>query len=223
MHQVLGDLLPLAIAVTISPIPIIAEILLLFTKKPKANAGAYAAGFVLGVGGVLWILVALAGTQDLSSGTDGSTGVSWGKVALGVLLLVAAARQFRGRPAPGETAAMPKWMDGISSFQPAKSAVVGLVVGAVNPKNIAMALAAAVAVAGASLSSGDQTIVLIVYTLIAVLGVLAPLIVVLVMGERSQAILDDWKTWLAQNNAAVMSVLFVVFGVVLISKGISGL
>ena len=118
---------------------------------------------------------------------------------------------------------MPKWMDGISSFQPGKSAAVGLVVGAANPKNIAMALGASLTVASASLTSGDQAIVMAIYTLIAVLGVLAPLIVVLVMGDRSQAILDSWKTWLAQNNAAVMSVLFLVFAVVLIGKGVSGL
>ena len=223
MNEVLGDILPLAIAVTISPVPIIAEILLLFTKKPVANAGAYAAGFVLGVGGVVWILVAAAGTQDLSSGSDGSTAASIVRLLLGVLLLVGAARQFRSRPAPGETAAMPKWMDGISSFQPGKSAVVGLVVGAVNPKNIAMALGAALAVAGASLSTGDQAVVLIIYTFVAVLGVLAPLAVVLFMGDRSQGILDGWKTWLGQNNAVVMSVLFLVFAVVLIGQGISGL
>ena len=223
MNQVLRDLLPLAIAVTISPVPIIAEILLLFTTKPVATAGAYAAGFVVGVGGVLWILVAAAGTQDLSSDSDGSTAGAIVRLALGGLLIVGAVRQFRGRPAEGETAAMPKWMDGISSFQPGRSGMVGLLVGALNPKNIAMALGASLAVAGASLSGGDQAIVMVVYTLIAALGVLAPLVVVVVMGERSEAVLNGWRTWLAQNNAAVMSVLFLIFGVVLIGQGISGL
>jgi hypothetical protein len=51
VNEVLRDILPLAIAVTISPVPIIAEILLLFTARAKANAGAYVAGFVVGVGG----------------------------------------------------------------------------------------------------------------------------------------------------------------------------
>ena len=35
--------------------------------------------------------------------------------------------------------------------------------------------------------------------------------------------LDGWKTWLQANNSAVMIVLFVVFGVVLLGKGIGGL
>jgi hypothetical protein len=34
VKDVIGSILPLAIAVTISPVPIIAEIMLLFTKKP---------------------------------------------------------------------------------------------------------------------------------------------------------------------------------------------
>ncbi len=61
MNGVLGAILPLAIAVTISAVPIIAEILLLCTKKPVPNAAAYLAGFIIGgVGGVLAILVAAA-------------------------------------------------------------------------------------------------------------------------------------------------------------------
>jgi hypothetical protein len=35
--------------------------------------------------------------------------------------------------------------------------------------------------------------------------------------------LDSWKAWLGQNNAVVMSVLFLIFAVVLIGKGIAGI
>ena len=76
MKEVIGSILPLAIAVTISPIPIIAEILLLFTKKPVANAASYLAGFIAGVAGVLAILAAIAGTLNLSAGSGPSTGAS---------------------------------------------------------------------------------------------------------------------------------------------------
>jgi hypothetical protein len=220
VNDVLRDILPLAIAVTISPVPIIAEILLLFTPRAKANAAAYVAGFVVGVGGVLWALVALAGARDLASGSEGDGGVAWVKLALGVVLLVAAARRFRGRPAPGEVAATPRWMDGIATFRPARSATVGLLVGALNPKNVAMALAASVIVTGASLPGDEQAVGMVLYTLVAVLGVVAPLAVVLVVGERSEGVLDDWRIWLAQHNAAVVSALFLIFGVVLIAQGV---
>jgi threonine/homoserine/homoserine lactone efflux protein len=220
VSDVLGSILPLAIAVAISPVPIIAEILLLFTDRRVANAGAFVVGFTVGVAGVLGMLVVLAGTQDLSSGTDASTASAIIGMVLGALLIVGAVRQFRGRPGPGKTAPTPKWMDGISAFQPGRSLAAGLVVGAVNPKNIAMAIGTSRVIAGAGLSAGEDVVVVVVYTLVAILGVAAPLVVMLVMGDRAQGILDGWKSWLGQNNAAVMSVLFLVFGIVLIGQGL---
>ena len=59
--------------------------------------------------------------------------------------------------------------------------------------------------------------------LVGSLGVAAPVAVYFLMGARAKAILDEWKSWLAANNATVMMILFLVFGVVLIGKGIGGL
>ena len=55
------------------------------------------------------------------------------------------------------------------------------------------------------------------------LGIIAPVGVYFAMGDRAAQVLGGWKTWLAANNATVMMVLFLVFGVTLIGKGISGL
>ena len=41
--------------------------------------------------------------------------------------------------------------------------------------------------------------------------------------EKAARVLDGWKSWLQDNNSTVMIVLFVVFGVVLLGKGIGGL
>ena len=48
-----------------------------------------------------------------------------------------------------------------------------------------------------------------IYVLVAVLGVAAPILVAAFLGDRSAKVLDGWKVWLAQNNATVMSVLFL--------------
>ncbi len=223
MNGVLGAILPLAIAVTISPLPIIAAILLLLSKKPLPNGGAYLAGFTIGVGAVLGILVAVAGSLNLAAGSGPSKGAGALELLLGVLLLVAAVRRFRGRPKPGTTASMPKWMDGIAGFAPGRSLAVGVAIGAANPKNLAVGVAAAVTIASAGLSTGDQVAAVVVYVVVAVLGVAAPLAVMLALGDKAQAILDSWKAWLGQNNATVMAVLFLVFAAVLIGKGIAAL
>jgi Sap, sulfolipid-1-addressing protein len=223
MNGVLGAILPLAIAVTIAPVPIIAEILLLFSQKPVPNASAYLAGFVVGVGGILGILVVVAGTMNLSTGSGPSKGAGIAELVLGLLLLLAAVRLYRRRPKAGEEAPMPKWMNGIAGFAPGKSFGVGVALGAVNPKNIAVGIAAAIVIASAGLTSGKEAIAVIVYVVVGALGVAAPLAVLLVLKGKAQPILDSWKTWLGQNNATVMAVLFLVFAVVLIGKGIAAL
>jgi threonine/homoserine/homoserine lactone efflux protein len=217
---VVGEILPLALVVAISPINVIPVILLLFTKRPLVNAVCFLAGFIAGVAAVLGACVAIAEAVDLSTDSGHATWVTVLKLALGVYLLVAAVRKFRGRPRTGEEGAMPKWMDGISGFSPGKSLGAGLALGAVNPKNVVVGLAAAATIASAVLSSGQQVAAIAIYVLVAVLGVAAPILATLLLGDRSHEVLDGWKAWLDQNNAAVMSVLFLIFGVVLIGQAI---
>jgi len=217
---VVGEILPLALVVAISPINVIPVILLLFTKRPVVNAVCFLAGFIAGVAAVLGACVAIAEAVDLSTDSGHATWVTVLKLALGVYLLVAAVRKFRGRPRTGEEGAMPKWMDGISGFRPGKSLGAGLALGAVNPKNVVVGLAAAATIASAVLSSGQQVAAIAIYVLVAVLGVAAPILATLLLGDRSHEVLDGWKVWLDQNNAAVMSVLFLIFGVVLIGQAI---
>ena len=217
----IGDVLPFALVVTISPINIIAAIVLLFSKRPVVNAASYVVGFVVGVAAMLGALVAIAGTVDLAAGTGTATGAGGIRIALGVALLVAAIAKFRSAPKAGEPASLPKWMAGLAMFAPVKSLGLGVLIGALNPKNIAMAIAAALSIASVGLTGGQQVVVVVVYVVLAVLGVAAPVVVALVLGDRSQPVLASWKAWLERNNPVVMGVLFLVFSVVLVGKGIA--
>lgn len=141
---------------------------------------------------------------------------------LGILALIAARRQFRSRPGDGEVAPQPTWMQGIESFTPGRSLGVGGAIGAANPKNVAVGIAAA-AITSAGLTTGATIIAIVIYVGIAGSGVAAPFVVTVIYREKAHDILDGWKTWLSQNNATVMTVLFLIFSVVLIGRGIAGL
>ena len=223
MRTVIAAVLPLAIVVTVSPINIVAAILLLFTKRPILHASCYLGGFVVGVAGVLGALTAVAGAADLSTESQRSRGASALLLALGVFLLVVAVRKFRSRPEAGESAPTPAWMEGITGFGPAKSLAVGVTVGAANPKNIAVAVASAVTIATAGLSAGQSIGVVAVYTVVASLGVATPIVAMLVLGDRADEVLAGWQAWLDRNNTAMMAVLYLIFGVLLVGKGIGGI
>lgn len=220
MRQAIGDVLPFAIIVMVSPINIVAAILLLFSKRPLVNASAYLAGFVAGVAAVVTGLTLLAGAISLQSGGDRSRGAAVAMIVLGVALVGAAVRKFRSRPSPDEEPALPAWMDGIADFGVGKSLAVGAGIGAGNPKNIAVAVGTAVAVSSTGLPGAQQAVVLTVYVVLACLGVAAPIVAVLVMGDRSGTVLDGWKAWLTRNNAAMLAVIYLFLGVLLIGKNL---
>jgi len=92
-----------------------------------------------------------------------------------------------------------------------------VLIGALNPKNIAMAIAAALSIASVGLTVANRSCS-VVYVVLAVLGVAAPVVVALVLGDRSQPVLASWKAWLERNNPVVMGVLFLVFSVVLSAR-----
>jgi threonine/homoserine/homoserine lactone efflux protein len=218
----IGDILPVAIAVAISPIPIIAMVLMLTSEKARSNGVAFLAGWLIGLFG-LGVLVLLI--ADASGATDESGApaawVGWLVLVLGLLAVLLGVRQWRNRPAPGVEPPTPKWMAAIDQFTAVRSLAIGFVFAAVNPKNTTLTLAAAVSIAAAGLSMGDSIIVLAVFVLIGTIGLAVPLIIYFAMGTRAATTLGELQHWMATHNAAIMAVLFVVIGAKLIGSGIS--
>ena len=70
---------------------------------------------------------------------------------------------------------------------------------------------------------GQQAGVLAVFVVVGTVTVAAPLVVYLALGSKADSTLNGWRESLAANNAAIMLVVFLVFGFVLIGQGIAGL
>jgi hypothetical protein len=149
--------------------------------------------------------------------------VSWVKIALGVLLLLVAVREFRGRPRGGEEPQMPKWMATIDKTTPAAALGLAAVLSGANPKNLLLAVGGAAAIAGTGISGGQQAIAYLVFALIGTLGVGIPVVIYFVMGERSEKLLGELKDWMSAHNAVIMAVLCLVIAAKLIGDGLSSL
>jgi threonine/homoserine/homoserine lactone efflux protein len=223
LGQVIGEFLPLAVGVAVSPIPIIAVILMLFSGRARRNSSAFLVGWVVGIAATMGILIAVASSVDLSTGGEPSETASWIKLILGVLLLLGAVREWRARPAPGSEPTMPGWMQKIDAMKPGGALGLAILLSALNPKNLLLIAGAAVIVAQADLGSTDVVISVVVFTLIGACSVAIPTLAYLFAGERVQPQLDGAKAWLSANDTAVMAVLLLVIGVSLFGKGLSGL
>ena len=218
MNGVIGDILPLALGVAISPIPIIAAILMLFSSRATGTSLGMLVGWILGIVVVTTVFTVVSGS--LQAGGEPPAGASWTKIVLGGLLLSVGIRNWRGRGGVHET---PKWMAAIDSFSPVKALGLGFLLAAVNPKNLLLGIAAGVAIGGAGISVGQEAVAIAVFTVIAASTVAVPVVAYLFAADKMRGPLDRLKAWLQENNATVMAVLILVIGVVLIGKGIGGL
>src|SRR6202042_3169021 len=118
MGQAIGGSLALAVGIALSPIPIIAVVLMLTSRRARVNGPAFVLGWLAGLAIVGAIVLAVAGAGGASTLGSPATWVSWVKIVLGVLLLLVAAREFRSRPRGVAEPQMPKWMASIDNTSP---------------------------------------------------------------------------------------------------------
>lgn len=222
MSQAIGQVLSLGVGVALSPVPIIGVVLMLATPRARSNSLAFLAGWILGLAFVGTVVLLISSGADASESGAPADWVNWLKIVLGILLLAVAVRQWRGRPRPGAEASMPGWMKAIDDFQAPKAAGLAVLLSAVNPKNLLLAVAAAAAISQTGASGGGQAVALAVFVLIGTLGPGAPVAIYFAMGERSKRLLDELKDWMSHNNAAIMAVICLLIAAKLIGDGISG-
>jgi hypothetical protein len=220
MGQGIGEVLTWAVGVAISPVPIIAVILMLFSPRARVNGTAFLVGWIVALAVVSTVVYVLAHDGNVATSTTAADSVSWGKIVLGAALVLLAMRNWRKRPAPGVEPAMPKWMGTIDRMSPPKAFGLAVVLAVVNPKNLLLTLGSATGLAQLGLSTADAIVATVVFVVIASLSIAVPVAYAVFGGAKAKATLESAKTWLTAHNAAVMAVLFLVFGVDLIAKGL---
>jgi threonine/homoserine/homoserine lactone efflux protein len=223
MGEAIGQVLPLAVGVALSPVPIIGVTLMLATPRARSNGLAFIGGWIAGLAIAGAVFLLLSGSAGAGDGGEPAEWVSVVKLVLGALLLLVAARQWQSRPDAGAEAPMPKWMQSIDRFRAPKAAGLALLLSAVNPKNLLLVIAAAAAISQTGVDTGQQALALVVFVLIGTLGPGAPLAIYFLFGDRSRKMLDELRSWMTQNNAAIMAVICLVIGAKLIGDGIGGL
>jgi Kef-type K+ transport system membrane component KefB len=223
MGEAIGQSLQMAVGVALSPMPIIAVVLLLTTGAARRNGTAFVLGWLVGLAVIGVVVLAVVGPAAHGQPGHPATWVSWLQLLLGALLLVVAVRQFMGRPAADATPMTPRWMQSIQRFGAAQSAGVGAVLSGLNVKNLLLAVAAATAIAKTGVPGAQQALAYGVFAVIATLGVAAPVVIYLTMGDRSAKLLARLKDWMSRHNAVIMSVLCLVISAKLIGDSVSGL
>ncbi len=224
MGAVIGQILPLAVGVALSPLPIMGVIVMLIVGQRTENAIAFILGWVLGafVECIVAASLAIGATAATSSsGTPRLNAII--QLVIGVVTLALAVKQWHTLPAPGEPPKPPRWMKALDRLNAATAVGFGAIYVGANIKNVPLIVSAGTSIGVASLGTGEQLVAAAIFALLCTLGPGLPVLVYLLGGAHATKTLDTWKTWLELHNGAVMSALLLFFGVKFLGDGLAGL
>ncbi len=215
--ELIIEVLPFALGVFASPLPVIVSIVMLFTPHPRQTAVVYVVTWTLGLTAVTVLFSLFAGAIDVQDGARGWA--TWLRIVLGVALLALAIRMWLGR----SSRPAPEWLAGVMEAGPREAVRFGVLMSAANPKELLMALAAGLAIGAGGAGVVGAGVALVVFVLVGAASVAGPLLVFLVGGEGTLRALVTAREWLQRNNTAVAAAVFGVIGLWLLVGGIAKL
>ncbi|WP_067713833.1 GAP family protein [Nocardia yamanashiensis] len=223
MHNAFGQILSHAVGVAVSPFALIAIILILAAPRGRTNALAFGLGWIGAIAAALIALVTLGDAAGAHKNGEPASWVPWFHLVFGCLLLLMALRQLRIHQAWEEGGELPPQLRRFDEFTPARCVALGALLALSNPKNIIQIAVGGVTVAEVDSSDVIRVLTVVIFLIIASLGVLIPLTVHFFGGAKAQGTLHRWREWTVRNHAGIMSVLFLLLAAKSIGDGIGGL
>lgn len=210
MTDVFLNMLPSAIGVAISPLPVIAVILMLMSKRAAGNSLAFLIGWVGALVAISLVVLNLGISPDGTG--ESNTAVQWTKLVIGIVFLLLAAANWRKRPKKGRPVAMPKWMQTLDRTTWPVAFVLALLLAGANPKNLGLAFAGVAGIVQADLPAGNTTLAVTLFIAIASVSIVLPILYFFIARRSAKKMLLKLKGWLARYNAVIMAVLLLVIG-----------
>ncbi|MCS5715210.1 GAP family protein [Herbiconiux sp. CPCC 205716] len=248
MAAIIGHLLPLALGVALSSVPIVVMVLILLSPRSRWSALAYLIGAIVGLAGLTALFTAIASLLPPVPPAEPNPVIATIELAIGAALLVLAVVRFarararvrarlsssEGRQVDALTdpaglanpadladpAAPPAWMTRLTSLGPVPSLGVGVVL-MLRPKNLLLTIAAGVAITAGSAPLGDQVVAIAVFVALGISTLAVPILFALVDPARMLGPLRELRDWIARNSSTVTTVVLLVLGTVIIGSGLT--
>ncbi|MEV6394654.1 GAP family protein [Streptomyces sp. NPDC051907] len=220
--QAIGAVLPAALAVALSPFPLIGVVLLLAGRHGRRNGALFALGWVLGLAIVATLIVGVFGGAD-DPDSASSAIADWGRVFAGAALIVLGVRKWRLRPRAGDEVEAPRWMAQLDGASAGRALGLGVLLSGANPKNFVLTASAATSAVEADAHNGDLAVAIAVFVLLGSCTVIGAVVVQLVGGQRAASFLDSVRQFMVANSTVIMVIVLVLLGASVLGDGLTGL
>jgi len=212
---VIIDLLLIGLVITLEPIPLTAFILVLASKGGVRKGAGFIFGWLVSLAIVVAGTVLVTGNKPPKPSTAPSLAALAVKLAIGVVLVLIAVRQWRRMGKPKKPKKTPKWQTSIDNMSPWYA--MGL---APLTQPWGLVAAGVATIVEAKLSSWESYVALALFCLVSTAVYLAMELYAGFRPEKSQAFLASTRTWIDTHKDQVIIVVSLVLGFWLVGKSI---
>lgn len=198
-----------ALAVALSPVPIVvAVVLLIHNDRPHRSSIAYLLGRLLALTALTTVFIRVPRLFDGLRG-PAPPWTDWVVMASGAALVALGAWLWRR---PGRVAGNPAW-DRVGRITPPVAAAIGMFPMLGNVKVLAASAAAGTQIAAVPLTVVGAGAAVAYYAVLASSTVAAPILAYLVVGSRIDPQLERIRRWIEHHHRTMTAATLVVVGV----------
>ena len=217
--EALGISLPLALGIAAAPWAIITLMILLLTPRAVSNAYAFLIGWFIGL--MLVGIVVMNSPGLMNDSGEPSRLMGWIRLGMGTVFLVFSFFLFKKIPKGRDQQTIPKWIEKVDSFGIFHASGIGFFHSTLNLKNSSMVVVGAASIARQGLTSWQELVALLVFCLIASIGVMIPHTIFLLSRKNAELIFGKIKVWILKNRVLILLGILLVFGGMSLYKGIT--
>jgi hypothetical protein len=216
-----GQLLPLALTIALSPLPLAALLLMLLAPDGFKAAAGFSIGWFVGVllSATLLALLSSLLPHDRSAGTRALQVAV--PLVLGIGLIALGLVQWHDRPRGGVEVPLPRWLNALDRLTPTRATILGVGYAAFRPKNLVMAAAAGVVILGAHTDPTGIVFSVALFTALASITMLGPVLAYAFGGAKVRLRLVRLRVWLVRNMPLITVITVLLLGVFLVFTGLS--
>jgi hypothetical protein len=215
-----GQLLPLALTIALSPLPLAALLLMLLAPDGFKSAVGFSIGWFLGVLLSATLLALLSSLLPHDRGPGSRALQVAVPLVLGIALIVLGVVQWHDRPSRGAEVPLPRWLSALDRLTPARATIIGVGYAAFRPKNLVMAAAAGVVILGAHADPTGILISVAVFTALASITMLGPVLAYAFGGAAVRGRLVRLREWLIRNMPTITVITVLLLGAFLVLAGL---
>ena len=209
------ELTIIGLAITLEPIPLTAFIIILASERGSRKGAAFVSGWLVSLGIVVAVTVLATGNSPPKSNTAPSLAALAVKIALGVVLLLIALRQYRRLGQPKKPKKPPKWQASVDNMSPLYAMALAPLT-----QPWGLIAAGAATVVQAKLSSWEDYLALIYFCLLASASYLLMELYAIIRPDQTQDFLSRLRTWIETHTDLLIIWVSLVVGLWLIGKSI---